>query len=149
MKEQDPIKLLLDQLSAVLDQMHENAGKPMSPLTPQEEKRLEVLEEAVKRFKEATDRGLELENFDLDETKRKVMNERDKFPREQRTQIETTLKMGQDLIALKIGHDRAIKKLKNQNKKTPQEAEKPTKEKIVKRKGKFKKVGGDKKWNRI
>lgn len=148
MKEQDPLDPILDALSNIMAFMRENAGSVQKKLSPDMEKRLQMLEQNVKRFKEATNKGLEKEGFNLIETKKKVMEEREHFPARQKRRIEQTLEMGKELIALKSGHDKALQKI-NAPHNTVQKAAKPTKEKIIKRKSKFKKVGGDKNWNKI
>lgn len=148
MKEQDPLDPLIDALSNIMSFMRENAGTPLKKLPPDMEKRLEQLEKNVKRFKEATDRGLEKEGFDLRATKKKVMDEREHFPSKQKRKIEQTLELGKELIILKTGHDKALQKL-NAPDSSVQKAPNPSKDKIIKRKSKFKKMGGDKNWNKI
>lgn len=148
MAEQDPLDPVLSTLANIMAFLRDNASSPQSELPPDIEKRLQNLELAVKSFKEATDRGLEQEGFNLIATRKKVMRERDHFPARQKKRIEQTLEMGKELIALKIGHDKALKKIQAPDT-SVQKAPKPTKQKIVKRKSKFKKVGGDKNWNRI
>jgi len=148
MKEQDPLDPILNALSNIMSFMRENAANPQKKLPPEMEKRLEMLEQNVKRFKEATEKGLEKEGFDLRATKKKVMDEREHYPAKQKRRIEQTLNMGKELIILKTGHDKALQKI-NVPDTSVQKAPKPTKEKIVKRKSKFKKVGGDKNWNKI
>ncbi len=148
MKEQDPLDPIIDALANIMSFMRDNAANAQKKLPPDMEKRLEILEKNVKRFKEATDKGLEKEGFDLRATKKKVMDDREHFPARQKRKIEQTLELGKELIILKTGHDKALQKI-NAPDTTVQKAPKPTKDKITKRKSKFKKVGGDKNWNKI
>ena len=148
MKEQDPLDPIIDALANIMSFMRDNAANVQKKLPPDMEKRLQMLEQNVKRFKEATDKGLEKEGFDLRATKKKVMDHREHFPAKQKRKIEQTLEMGKELIILKTGHDKALQKI-NAPDTSVQKAAKPTKDKITKRKSKFKKVGGDKNWNKI
>lgn len=148
MKDPDPIDPILSGIGEILEFMQKNANKPMKEIPKAVEKRLEQLESMVRQFKEATEKGLSQVGEDKAKAKDRVMNKLDQYPLEQKKQIEKSLKLGEDLIILKVGHDKAVKKLRKKDA-SFQDKEPPTKKNQIQRKSKFKKMGGDKSWNKI
>lgn len=148
MKDPDPLEPILGELAELIEFMQKNASKPMQEIPKSVERRLEELEGAVRQFKEATEKGLAEAGESRSKAVDRVMHKLDQYPVEQKKLINQSLKLGEDLIVLKVAHEKALKKIKKSESKILDKTP-PTKKTQVKRKSKFKKMGGDKSWNKI
>lgn len=145
----DPIDDILREMSEFLQLAQENASKPIKKIPPDVVERLDFLENAVLQFKEKVESDAKKIGINVDAQNRNPFKIPQNLTEKQKETWLKAVKLRWDAEGIRFVLQKLADKIKaGDTVKVFQKSPKGKKRAVVKRRSKFRKMGGDK-WKRM
>jgi hypothetical protein len=138
----DPLDPIIDEIGQLLDMAKKLSSQPMEGTLEKDiENKLNFLEKSIDQFTDAASKQIEKEGHTVQSLREKVRDDFESYSSEDKKLLNKTFELGREVRSMMMGLEMARAQMNMGKQKII--GKNPEKKEAQKRKGKFKKMGGE------